>query len=71
MRPGFYSDIRVSQAHDPRLYEFLGSEEYLALNDAAVTRLTVRFRMIRKALLLAMAAAALNILYTMRGCWGV
>lgn len=69
MKPGFYTDIRVSQVHDRRLSEFLGSEEYLALKDAEVTRLAVRYRRTRKALLLAMAVAALNILYTMRGCW--
>lgn len=44
MKPGFYSDIRVSNAHDRRFTRFLRSREYLQLNDPTISRLAVLLR---------------------------
>lgn len=61
MKPGLYSDIRVSRQHRLRLKEFILTREYLALNNPAVNRLAVAYRAISWAGLITLVGAAVTV----------
>jgi hypothetical protein len=64
MKPGFYSDIRVSIAHQKRFREFLSSREYQELNDPRISRLAVLCRISGFALAGAMCGGAAMLIWS-------
>lgn len=65
MKPGMYSDIRVSRAHRQRLTEFISSGEYRLLNNPSVTRLAIACRIVRVAAVVALLGAAATVFWAM------
>lgn len=68
MKPGMYSDIRVSRQHRERLKEFISTREYLTLNNPSVSRLAVAYNVMSWLLLIAICCAALTVVAALK--WG-
>ena len=65
MRPGMFSDIRVSREHRERLGQFLSTKEYLSLNDEAVARLAVAYKVTRNAAVVALCGAVATVIWSL------
>lgn len=63
MKPGMYSDIRVSRAHRQRLSEFLSTREYLSLNSPSADRVAVAYKIVRAAAVVALIGAVATVLW--------
>lgn len=61
MKPGLYSDIRVSRQHRLRFKEFLLTREYLKFDRPTVNRLAVALRAIYWATYIAMIGSAVTV----------
>jgi hypothetical protein len=48
MRPGFYTDIRISREHRQRFVAFITDREYRSLECLAIDRLVPWYRLIRR-----------------------
>ena len=66
MRPGLYTDIRVSKQHRERLSDFIATGEYLALKNPNVNRLAARYQLLLRCLYVALAGAAMTIVIALK-----
>ena len=66
MKPGMYSDIRVSREHRSRLSEFLSSDEYLSLNDPEITRWAVADKVTRNCAVAALCGGAITVFVALK-----
>jgi hypothetical protein len=66
MKPGLYSDIRISRAHRQRLDAFVSTAEYRELNNTSITRLAIAYRIVRLAAVVAMLGALVTVFWAMK-----